>query len=300
MQHGKAGTDHPLIQALQWHLDQGIEVALMDEPTSFYKEPSALKESAASAISATSANSAAEPKSKASDSLAAISAAPSAMAGNSAAIAAARQAALACNNLDDLRAAIAAFEGLAIKKTATNMVFADGHPSARVMLIGEAPGGDEDRQGKPLVGQSGQLLDRIFSFIGLSRTSENTDNALYISNILNWRPPGNRTPDPHEMALSIPFIERHIALINPDLLVVAGNVAMKALLEGGTGIMRMRGKWHDYTPITPDITKSTPAEGRKSIPVLPTLHPAYLLRNPADKAKVWADMLTLQERLSSA
>lgn len=191
----------------------------------------------------------------------------------------------AAKTLDELREAIAAFDGLEIKRTATQVVFSDGKPAAKIMVVGEAPGGDEDRQGKPFVGQSGQLLDRIFSFIGLSR-QEN----LYISNILNWRPPGNRTPTPSEIAISLPFIERHIALIKPDLLILCGGVAAQALLGRSEGISRLRKGEHFYETQTKGL-----AETVSGIPVVATYHPAYLLRTPSQKRAVWADMLLIEK-----
>ncbi len=200
--------------------------------------------------------------------------------------------ALAAGTLDELRAAIAGFDGIALKKTATNMVFCDGNPHAPVMLVGEAPGADEDRLGRPFVGISGQLLDKILAFIGLDRMEENPAKSLYISNILNWRPPGNRTPSAAEIESSLPFIERHIALVRPKLLIFAGGVAAQALLGRTEGISRLRGKWHDYTPRTEGIDAAP-------IPALATYHPAYLLRTPSQKRAVWQDMLTLQARIES-
>ncbi|MAQ71412.1 MAG: uracil-DNA glycosylase [Alphaproteobacteria bacterium] len=195
------------------------------------------------------------------------------------------------STLEELRKAIADFEGLSVKKTALNMVFCDGNPKAKVMVIGEAPGADEDKQGKPFVGASGQLLDKILGSIGLSREAETPDEALYISNILNWRPPGNRTPTPAEMSIALPFIEKHIALISPDILVLVGNTPMKTLLNTKEGIVKMRGNWHDYQPVS-DIGLKLD----KPIYALPTFHPAYLLRNPKQKKTVWADMLMLNKK----
>jgi DNA polymerase len=192
---------------------------------------------------------------------------------------------------EDLRAAIAGFDGIAIKKTATNLVFCDGNPKAPVMLVGEAPGADEDRQGKPFVGISGQLLDRILKCIDLDRTEENPAQSIYISNILNWRPPGNRTPAPAEVDVSLPFIERHIQLIRPRLLIFCGGVSAKALLGSDESVSRLRNKWHDYLPQTPEYRESA-----KPVPAIATYHPAYLLRTPAQKKAVWADMLAVQAR----
>jgi DNA polymerase len=196
----------------------------------------------------------------------------------------------AAQTLEELRQAIAGFDGLAIRKTATNMVFADGNPAAPIMVIGEAPGADEDKQGKPFVGVSGQLLDRMFAAIGHSRAAEDPQKSLYISNILNWRPPGNRTPSPAEIDVCLPFIERHIALAKPKLIVFMGGVAAKALLNTDEGITRLRGKWTRYTPLTPDL-------GGTEIDCMPTFHPSFLLRTPARKREAWTDLLLLAERL---
>ncbi|XDZ65641.1 uracil-DNA glycosylase [Alphaproteobacteria bacterium LSUCC0684] len=183
--------------------------------------------------------------------------------------------------LDALRDACAAFEGCDLKKTATNMVFADGNPEAKVMLIGEAPGADEDRQGKPFVGVSGQLLDRMLASIGLDRSQ------VYITNILLWRPPGNRTPTTEEIALFLPIIRRHIQLVAPQVLVTLGGSASKALLGTSTGILKLRGRWHGFDD----------GAGRE-IPLLPTLHPAYLLRTPGQKALSWHDLRLLRRQLA--
>lgn len=198
-----------------------------------------------------------------------------------AAVADARQTAAQADSLEALRAAIADFEGCALKATAKNTVFADGNPQAAVMIVGEAPGADEDRLGKPFVGVSGQLLDRMLATIGLDRTS------FYITNILPWRPPGNRSPTAAEIAICMPFIERHIALAKPKLLIFAGGVSAKALLNTSEGIMRLRGRWFDYRP-----DDRTPP-----LPAMPTFHPAYLLRSPAQKREAWRDLLAIRQRL---
>lgn len=193
--------------------------------------------------------------------------------------------------IEELQQAIADFDGIALKKTATNLVFCDGNPKASVMLVGEAPGADEDRQGLPFVGVSGQLLDRIFACIDIDRKAEEPKEALYISNILNWRPPGNRTPNVSEIEVSLPFIERHIQLIQPKLLVFCGGVSAKSLLGSADSISKLRKRWHDYVPQTPEL-----AEGAPPIPAIATYHPAYLLRTPAQKKAVWADMLALNAK----
>jgi DNA polymerase len=182
--------------------------------------------------------------------------------------------------LADLHAALAGFDLCDLKKGARNTVFADGNPAARVLILGEAPGADEDREGRPFVGRAGQLLDRMFAAIGLSRTSPDPQAALYITNVMPWRPPGNRDPEPAEIAMMQPFVARHIALVDPEVIVVMGNTPLFAL-TGGRGILRARGTWMQ-------------ALGK---PLLPMTHPAYLLRNPAAKREAWADLLSLQARL---
>lgn len=194
----------------------------------------------------------------------------------------ARQLAAAAKTIDELKSALDGFQGLSLKRTATQMVFADGNPKARIMLVGEAPGADEDRLGRPFVGGSGQLLDRMLASIGLNR-----ETNIYISNVINWRPPGNRSPSEAEIALSLPFIQRHIELVNPAILIFAGGVATKALMQTAQGITRLRGKWAEH--------RSDGLE--KPVPVLPIFHPAYLLRSPQEKRLAWADLLKLQARL---
>ncbi|MGL5784756.1 MAG: uracil-DNA glycosylase [Alphaproteobacteria bacterium] len=188
-----------------------------------------------------------------------------------------------CGSLEALRQALESFGGCALKQTATQTVFADGVPQqVKVMLVGEAPGADEDRLGKPFVGLSGQLLDKMFRTIGLNRQ----DN-LYISNIVPWRPPGNRQPTPGEIAVCLPFIERHISLVKPPFLVALGGTACKAFLQKTEGITKLRGRWFPYQNPYLD----------KPIPLLVTYHPAYLLRSPGQKKEVWKDLLTLQDAL---
>ena len=198
---------------------------------------------------------------------------------------------IAADSLDSFKQAIASFDGLAIQKTATNIVFSDGNPEARIMLIGEAPGTDEDRQGKPFVGKSGELLDKILSFINIDRHAEDPAKTIYISNILNWRPPGNRTPTPSEIEISLPFIEKHIALIKPDILILCGGIAAKTLLNKSDGITKLRGKWSDFSP------QILPAQDFPAIKAMATYHPSYLLRNPAQKKNIWQDMLAVRNEI---
>ena len=175
-----------------------------------------------------------------------------------------------------LEQALAAFEHCDLKRGARNLVFADGQPGARVMIIGEAPGRDEDMQGKPFVGRAGKLLDKMLAAIALSR-----EDGVYITNVLPWRPPQNRDPLPLELAMLTPFLERHVALAKPDVLVVMGNISAQAVL-GKRGITRLRGQW----------------DRAWGIPVLPMFHPAYLLRQPQAKRQAWADLLELKAHLS--
>ena len=193
----------------------------------------------------------------------------------------ARQLARACASLAELETAIRGFEGCALKRTAKNTVFADGVAGAPVMVVGEAPGADEDRMGKPFVGVSGQLMDRMFEAIGMSR-----ERDVYITNILFWRPPGNRTPTLAEQAMCLAFTRRHVELAKPKVVVLAGGTSAKAMLDTTEGIMRLRGKW---TTLRLD-------DGTE-VPTLPTFHPAYLLRTPASKRQSWYDLLALDKKL---
>jgi DNA polymerase len=199
------------------------------------------------------------------------------------ALATARELAQAAGTLDQLKAALAGFEGCALKQTAMNLVFADGNPKARLMIFGEGPGADEDRQGLPFVGVSGQLLDRMLAAIGLDRSS------AYITNLLSWRPPGNRTPTSIEIATCLPFVERHIELVDPGYLLLLGGSAAKTLLGRSQGILKLRGHWAHYQH----------AGMARPIPALASLHPAYLLRQPGQKRLAWRDFLSLREALDS-
>ena len=203
-----------------------------------------------------------------------------ALAPPDAAAASARERAQSCRTLAELRQALLDFDGCALKDTATQLVFADGNPEARIMLVGEAPGRDEDRLGLPFVGESGQLLDRMLAAIGLDRSS------VYITNIVPWRPPGNRHPSQEETTACAPFVIRHIELVAPRLLVLLGGVSAGTLLERSEGITRLRGRWHEYKTTT------------NTIPAMPTFHPAYLLRQPALKRESWRDLLAIKDKLS--
>ncbi len=189
-------------------------------------------------------------------------------------------AAAAATSLDELKAAMEAFEGSALKRAATNTVFADGTPAGRVLFIGEAPGRDEDRIGKPFVGRAGQLLDKMLASIDLDRTRN-----CYITNVINWRPPDNRDPSPEEAAICLPFLRRHIELANPGLIVLLGAVAARHVMGLTEGIMKMRGRWLEYRVAD------------TMVPVMPTLHPAYLLRQPAHKKLAWRDLQAVATRM---
>src|SRR5262245_55201997 len=199
--------------------------------------------------------------------------------GDQAAVLSAREAARAAPDLAALKAALARFDGISLSRTATNLVFADGNPAAKVMLVGEAPGADEDRMGLPFVGVSGQLLDRMMAAIGLDRT------GFYITNVCFWRPPGNRKPTDLELVAQKPFVERHIELVAPKILVLVGAAAAQGLLNTTEGITRLRGRWFQYT-----LGESGP-----TIPALPIFHPAYLLRQPAQKRETWRDLIKVKE-----
>ncbi len=193
----------------------------------------------------------------------------------------AHEVAAAARTLPELREALARFDGCALSTTATNLVFADGNPEAGLMLVGEGPGAEEDRAGLPFVGPSGQLLDRMLASIGLDRT------RYVITNLIPWRPPGNRNPTDSEVLICLPFLLRHIALVRPRHLVLLGAMAARAVLGGSTGITKLRGKWMD----------ANIAELPAPVPTLPMLHPAYLLRNPGAKRDAWADLLLLRRTL---
>lgn len=272
--------------ALAWYVDHGVDEALGDEVadrTLMPEMPNAT--SGASSMAAAPVQNVSQAAAAPPD-----TAAP-AFLGKAEARAETVKLAKDASSLEELRKSIAEFDGLAVKKTATNMVFCDGNPKADIMLIGEAPGADEDRQGKPFVGVSGQLLDRILKCIDLDRCAEETSKAVYISNILNWRPPGNRTPNPAEIAASLPFIEKHIMLVQPKILILCGGVAAKSLLGVDQSISRLRKSWHEYRPQTTELGYNGPV-----IPAIATYHPAYLLRTPAQKKAVWSDMLKLDAK----
>lgn len=249
---------HAALAALDWQIELGATEAIGDAPVDrFALDPS--------------------PKASKSEGKAPPSLAPAPEVDP---VAVAKAAAAGAGKLEDLEAALGTFDLCELKRGARNLVFADGIAGARVMIVGEAPGRDEDMQGKPFVGRAGQLLDQMFAAIGLARTAPAPDAALYITNVLPWRPPQNRDPKPDEIAMMLPFLEKHVELAAPEFLVAMGNHACSALL-GKRGITRLRGTWAE-------------AFGR---PVLPMFHPAYLLRTNAAKREAWADLLDLKARL---
>jgi DNA polymerase len=251
------------LASLAWQIELGATEAIGDAPVNRYELPEKSAKPAAKPDTATAAPVSPAAKAEADP------------------LAAATAAAAVAPTLDALRAALAAYPHCDLRRGARNLVFSDGHPAARLMIIGEAPGRDEDMQGKPFVGRAGQLLDRMFDAIGLSRGAETAEAALYISNILPWRPPQNRDPNADEIAMMRPFMARHVELANPEMIVLMGNISCEAGL-GKRGITRLRGQW-------------TQAYGK---PALPMFHPAYLLRTPSAKREAWADLLALKARLA--
>lgn len=263
-------------QLLAFYLEAGVDCALADEPVDRLAEPdsatiAAPRENPAPRMLVRDAPAATPAVSRSE-----IAPAPEA------AIASAREAARTAPSLEALRALLENFDGCALKHTATRLVFSDGNPQARVMFVGEAPGRDEDIEGLPFVGRSGKLLDRMIAAIGLDRSK------AYIANVIPWRPPGNRTPTPQETQICLPFIQRQIELVNPDVLVTLGNPSTQTLLATREGIMKTRGKWFDYDT------------GTRTIRALATFHPAYLLRSPSYKRMSWQDLRAIAKELEKA
>ena len=260
------------VALLRWYVEMGADEAIADEPWDRFVPP------APRPVAAPASHPTPLPAP-----VRAVAASPPAAFADSPGEAAqsARLSAAGANTLAALEAAIAGFEGCALKRTATNTVIADGNPTAPVMIIGEAPGADEDRIGRPFVGRAGQLLDRMLAAIGLDRQEVLITNAIY------WRPPGNRTPSADEIAACLPFVLRHVALVRPKILVLAGGTAARALLPPGPGITRLRGRWFDLA--IPGLDRP--------VPTLPMFHPSFLLRAPERKREAWHDLLALRTRL---
>lgn len=266
------------LAALHWWQEAGIEDTVGDTPADWFafdSLPAPTPIRPATATAATQVITKAAP--------------PPAYAtqGNAELIASAKALADRCTTLEELREAIAGFEGCALKKLATNTVFADGNAASRLMLIGEAPDADEDREGIPFCGASGTLLDKMFAAIGRTRSAEAAEASFYVTNTVFWRPPGNRSPSTDELAICHPFVEKHIALVNPTHLVCIGGIAAQSLLGTTTGVTRLRGKAHEYkSPLLDSV-----------IPTTVLLHPSNLLRQPSHKAFAWQDLLALKAKL---
>ena len=256
-------------QLLAFYLEAGVDCALTEEPVNRLSDPDiAPLPSETTPARSFKAAPAAMPAMRAE-----TAPAPEA------AIASAREAARTAPSLEVLRDLLEKFDGCALKSTATRLVFADGNPHARVMLVGEAPGREEDIEGLPFVGRSGKLLDRMLAAIGLDRSK------VYIANVIPWRPPGNRTPTPQETQICLPFIQRQIELVDPDVLVTLGNPSTQTLLQTREGIMKTRGRWFDYDT------------GTRVIRAIATFHPAYLLRSPSYKRMAWQDLRAIAKAL---
>jgi len=272
-------------QLLAFYLEAGVDCALTDAPVNRLAEP----DSVTMASTAAPVREVAPPVREIPPAMPAVSRSEIAPAPE-AAIASARDAARTAPSLEALRALLENFEGCALKHTATRLVFADGNPLARIMFVGEAPGRDEDIEGLPFVGRSGKLLDRMIAAIGLDRMIAaiglDRSNA-YIANVIPWRPPGNRTPTPQETQICLPFIQRQIELVNPEVLVTLGNPSTQTLLSTREGIMKTRGKWFDYDT------------GTRTIRAMATFHPAYLLRSPSYKRMSWQDLRAIAKALAT-
>lgn len=291
-----------LIEALRWYLDNGVDELLLDNVTDRTVLPEISKVNDIEHNNAHNEKPVSqgftEQSNQKQNALKNVvgfqdNTAQQEIMGAAQAIVEAQKIATNCATLEELSDAIKNFDGLSVRKTSTNMVFSDGNSEAPIMLIGEAPGADDDIQGKPFVGTSGQLLDKILACINLSREAENLSKAVYISNILNWRPPGNRTPTQSEMDISLPFIERHIALAKPKAIILCGGVTAKSLLRRSESISKLRGTFHEYLP-----PENLQYEKMAVIPTMVTYHPTYLLTTPAQKKAVWADMLMFQEKIA--
>jgi len=269
-------TADPAAELLRWYAEMGADEAIGEEP--FVQQP---------VIQQPGASSGRPPEAAGGGSVARPLTPPLSPEGRGRnqgvpSFESAEAQAAAAQDLESLEAAVRAFTGCALRQTATNTVFADGNPQGPVMVIGEAPGADEDRIGKPFVGRSGQLLDRMLATIGLDRKV----NTL-ITNAIYWRPPGNRKPSPAEAAACLPFVRRHIALVKPSLIVLCGGTAASALLGVPDGITKLRGRWFELR--IPELDHP--------IPSICLYHPSYLLRSPERKKETWRDLLLIQSKL---
>ncbi len=259
--------DKDALGTLNWLVEAGADEAIGEVPVNRL-------------VAAPPPQAAAAPKAIAAEAAPMVAMAKSQAAGDT--VTNAQTLANAATSLAELKAALEGFDGGALKRSATSTVFADGTPEGRVMFIGEAPGRDEDRSGKPFVGRAGQLLDKMLASIGLDR-----DRNAYITNVINWRPPDNRDPSPEEAAMCLPFLRRHIELANPGVIILLGAVAARHVMGISEGIMKSRGRWMEYRV------------GACMVPIMPTLHPAYLLRQPAHKKLAWRDLQALAIRMET-
>jgi DNA polymerase len=267
--------DHNPRQLLDFYLEAGADAAVGEEPVDRF----AATDAPAPVLAARAAEPTAAARPDFTRSSPAISQAAAPQATDEA-VMAARQAAKSAGTLDELRALLEKFDGCALKGSATQLVFADGNPKAKLMLVGEAPGRDEDIEGLPFVGRSGKLLDRMLAAIGFDRTS------VYIANVVPWRPPGNRTPTPQETQICLPFVLRQIELVDPDILVCLGGPSAQTLLGIKDGITKTRGRWFTFN------------SGKREIRAMPTFHPAFLLRSPLQKRFAWRDFLAVKKAMT--
>ena len=267
-----AAHDHSPRQLLDFYLEAGADALVGEEPVDRF----AATETPAPAMAPRAPEPPRPDFTRAGPAIA-LAAAPQA---TDEAVMAARQAAKSAGTLDELRALLEKFEGCALKGSATQLVFADGNPKAKLMLVGEAPGRDEDIEGLPFVGRSGKLLDRMLAAIGFDRTS------VYIANVVPWRPPGNRTPTPQETQICLPFVLRQIELVDPDILVCLGGPSAQTLLGIKDGITKTRGRWFTFN------------SGNREIRAMPTFHPAFLLRSPLQKRFAWRDFLAVKKAMT--
>ncbi len=272
-----APTAHEL---LAFYLEAGVDCALSDDPINRLAEEAAVEARETSRLEA-SRHEASRPAPFRGANPIPSQAATEPVPAPDIAITTAREIAPKAASLEELRALLEQFDGCALKATATRLVFADGNPQAKVMFVGEAPGRDEDIEGKPFVGRSGKLLDLMMAAVGLNRSN------VYIANIIPWRPPGNRDPSPQETQICLPFIKRQIELVDPDIVVCLGKPSSQAVLELKDGIMKARGKWHSYDT------------GTRKIRAMATFHPAYLLRQPIYKRLAWQDFRAVAKALAN-
>lgn len=275
--------DKAALELLAFYQEAGVDALLNESPVDRFAEPTSQPDAVPAAVTRTAGSAPAKPSTPPSavripQDTPTLPAAPPAP---EAAAMAARDAARSAPDLETLRNILDRFEGCGLRATASRLVFGDGNPASRVMLIGEAPGRDEDLAGRPFVGRSGKLLDRMLAAVGLDRSS------VYIANIVPWRPPGNRTPTPQETAICLPFILRQIELVDPDILVCLGNPSTQTLLGTKDGITKTRGRWFKFNA------------GSREIRAIPTYHPAFLLRSPLQKRFAWRDFLAIKKALTT-